>query len=227
MDYEKLHKDTIAKLQEMVNSGKITVKVARGICADFIPEGEDERIRKGIIKYLRQRVDRSSSVPAAIGSWIDWLEKQGEQNLIMAKSPQLGKQKPAEDSCKKSDGITSEEKDMTEYNKGFECGKQRVLKYPKDFDLCKKPAWSEADEEMFDAVIADIQFTQKAHNHEVNQIVYEREIDWLKSLKARYIWKPSDEQIKSLEEVIDAGHYTSYPFALETLYNNLKKLREK
>ena len=40
-------------------------------------------------------------------------------------------------------------------------------------------------------------------------------------------FKPSDEQIKSLEEVIDAGHYTSYPFALETLYNDLKKLREK
>ena len=44
---------------------------------------------------------------------------------------------------------------------------------------------SEKDEEMFDAIIADIQFTQKAHNHEVNQIVYERKIDWLKSLKQR------------------------------------------
>ena len=50
----------------------------------------------------------------------------------------------------------------------------------------QKPTWSEEDEEMIDAVIADIQFTQKAHNHEVNQIVYEREIDWLKSLKERF-----------------------------------------
>jgi len=49
----------------------------------------------------------------------------------------------------------------------------------------QKPAWSEEDEEMFDAIIADIQFTQKAHTHEVNQVVYEREIDWLKSLKQR------------------------------------------
>ncbi|MBO7079103.1 MAG: hypothetical protein J6W64_04775 [Bacilli bacterium] len=46
-------------------------------------------------------------------------------------------------------------------------------------------AWSEEDEEMFDAIIADIQFTQKTHNHEVNQAVYEREIAWLKSLKER------------------------------------------
>ena len=45
--------------------------------------------------------------------------------------------------------------------------------------------WSEEDEEMFDAIIADIQFTQKAHIHEVNQVVYEREIDWLKSIRQK------------------------------------------
>jgi hypothetical protein len=54
-------------------------------------------------------------------------------------------------------------------------------------------AWSEGDEEMFDAIVADIRFTQKAHNHEVKQVVYEEEIDWLKSLKERYTWKPSEE----------------------------------
>ena len=55
-----------------------------------------------------------------------------------------------------------------------------------DYELVEhKSAWNEEDEEMFDAIIADIQFTQKAHNHEVNQVVYEREIDWLKSLKER------------------------------------------
>ena len=46
-----------------------------------LTESEDERIRKGIIEYLRQRLDRSPSIPAAIGSWIAWLEKQG--NLIV------------------------------------------------------------------------------------------------------------------------------------------------
>ena len=62
-----------------------------------------------------------------------------------AENKQLRKieKKLAEDSCKKSDDITTEEKDMTEYKKGFECGKQRVLKYPEDFGLCKKIAWSE------------------------------------------------------------------------------------
>ena len=84
--------------------------------------------------------------------------------------------------CEKISEYTTVEKDMDEYNKSFECGKQRVLKYPEDFGLCEKPVWSEEDEKMLDAIIADIQFTQKAHTHEVNQVVYEREIDWLKSL---------------------------------------------
>ena len=42
-------------------------------------EPEDERIRKAIITYLKQRRDRSSSIPAAIGSWIAWLEKQAQK----------------------------------------------------------------------------------------------------------------------------------------------------
>lgn len=46
-----------------------------------LKESKDERIRKAIIEYLRQRLDRSPSIPAAIGSWIAWLEKQGEQKL--------------------------------------------------------------------------------------------------------------------------------------------------
>ena len=51
---------------------------------DLFPElreSEDEKIRKGIIEYLRQRLDRSPSIPAAIGSWIAWLEKQGEKGV--------------------------------------------------------------------------------------------------------------------------------------------------
>lgn len=74
-----------------------------------------------------------------------------------AEHKQLNKieQKSAEDSCKNSDDITTEEKDMTEYKKGFERGKQRVLKYPEDFDLCKKTltAWSEEDERTYKSVL--------------------------------------------------------------------------
>ena len=82
MDYEKLHKDTIAKLQEMVNSGKITVEIARGICADFIPESEDEKIRKEIVNFINHKKAMGSVTPEEskrTGSWVAWLEKHGER----------------------------------------------------------------------------------------------------------------------------------------------------
>ena len=62
--------------------------------------------------------------------------KQNEWELIGQK---VVEQKLAENNVKISEYLT-EEKDMVEYKKGFECGKQRVLKYPEDFGLCNKPA---------------------------------------------------------------------------------------
>ena len=81
MDYEKLHKYTIYKLQQMVNSGKITVEIARCICADFVPESEDGGIRKELLDFCKNRAEKYSNDPKYknISAWIAWLEKQGEQ----------------------------------------------------------------------------------------------------------------------------------------------------
>jgi len=81
-----------------------------------------------------------------------------------------------------------EDSTLTKHQKN--CLKEKVIGYVNWLKSIKervqpKQEWSEEDEEMFDAIIADIQFTQKAHTHEVNQVVYEREIDWFKSLKER------------------------------------------
>jgi len=95
----------------------------------------------------------------------------------------------------------------------------------------EKPTWSEEDEVMLDAVISDIRFTQKAHNHEVNQVVYEREIDWLKFLKDRVgceanctttkEWKPSDEQMDALQYVY---RNLNPPLSEKLGWNSLKTL---
>ena len=79
MDYEKLHKDTINKLQQMVNSGKITVEIARGICADFVSESVDEKIRKEFIKLMRKMSNTivENYTPVPISDFVAWLEKQG------------------------------------------------------------------------------------------------------------------------------------------------------
>jgi len=136
----------------------------------YIPEfkeSDDEKISKELISYLSDIIDNICSeedishdakiLGGKIRHWIAWLEKQGEQ-------------KPTEDNCKISDCV--ETVDMTEYNNGYECGKQRVLKYPEEYGLCKKPAWSEEDEKILSTVIekGDLKLS---------------EIDWLKSLRQR------------------------------------------
>jgi hypothetical protein len=44
---------------------------------------------------------------------------------------------------------------------------------------------------------------------------------WLNSLKERYTWKPSDEQMDMLKIAVS----TSNSIVLDSLYNDLKKLR--
>lgn len=85
-----------------------------------------------------------------------------------------------------------------------------------------KQEWSKEDVEMIDAIVADILFTQKAHNHEVNQVIFGKEIDWLKSLRPQNRWKPSEEQLNEIKEAI--GVTGTNGIVLLSLYNDLKKL---
>ena len=79
MDYEKLHKDTINRLQQMVSCGKITVETACNICADFVPENEDERIRKSLSTYFAKFNPNDMWVDGfSFGDIVAWLEKQGQ-----------------------------------------------------------------------------------------------------------------------------------------------------
>lgn len=45
-------------------------------------------------------------------------------------------------------------------------------------------------------------------------------VEWLESLKEKYSWKPSDEQMKALENAMSMGA------KLDSLYNELKKLKD-
>ena len=86
MDYEKLHKDTITKLQEMVNSGKITAEIARGICADFVSESEGKRIRKDIIVLIKDWWDRVNKDNISTKEqMLAWLEKQESVGEIVSR----------------------------------------------------------------------------------------------------------------------------------------------
>lgn len=88
----------------------------------------------------------------------------------------------------------------------------------KEFDKIKKhikeSSWNEEDEKnyrMLQKIICDSGITAKMAN---------KLSDWLKSIKERYTWKPSDEQMDALETATSSLQST----ALESLYNDLEKL---
>ena len=61
--------------------------------------------------------------------------------------------------------------------------------------------------------------------------IYAKELhDWLKSLKERYTWKPSEEQLNALHDAAVYVEKSMFPYPkgiLMKLYKQLKKLREE
>jgi hypothetical protein len=77
----------------------------------------------------------------------------------------------------------------------------------------KKSAWSEEDERYLSYAIHAVE--DMLGNNGKNTVT------WLKSLKDRYTWKPSDEQMKQLYK------YCPDNRPLTSLYEQLKKLMEE
>jgi len=85
MDYEKKYKEALELARVAAFNGHQSLM--EGIFPE-LAESEDEKVRKEIISYLKLRKETSPSIPAAIGSWIAWLEKQGEQKPAWSEEDQ-------------------------------------------------------------------------------------------------------------------------------------------
>lgn len=87
----------------------------------------------------------------------------------------------------------------------------------------KPVEWSEKDKKMFEKVIANIECPPctTANYKPIREMV-----DWLKSLKEKYTWKPSDEQLNALDSALRYSQVSHNSFKpLNSLFNDLKKLR--
>lgn len=84
----------------------------------------------------------------------------------------------------------------------------------------QKPAWSEEDEHTLQGVIDEIQ-ANKNQAPDYDLATYDRFLSWLKSLKTRYTWKPSDEQMEALKHYVD----TTMDGDIDLLYQDLKELK--
>ena len=169
-----------------------------------LSESEDEKIIRTLKEIVNWGCAKNISVEnnVELKDCLAWIEKQGEQKPT----------NKIEQSCYHNDGLYYAI-DILEKTLGKVEGYQsddgkmehQIAIETVNALYHKKPAeLSKEDEEMFDAIIADIKFTQKAHDHDVNQVVYEREIDWLKSLKDRMQpqpkqdWNEEDEKKRKL-----------------------------
>ena len=103
----------------------------------------------------------------------------------------------------------------------------------------QKPTWSEEDDARYYGVIETEQYVLDVVNGRREfsvgneQIRKEciKELDWLKSLKERYTWRPSDEQMEALYTYIYNPQYFNSPDQrmelVESVYKDLKKLKEE
>ena len=95
----------------------------------------------------------------------------------------------------------------------------------------QKPAWSEEDKAHIDSLLKRLEGMCKPDATFIStEFAISEDEDWLESLRHRLQWKPSDEQMKALEESImflGTSWVSTRQFALESLYQELKKLREE
>jgi hypothetical protein len=92
-----------------------------------------------------------------------------------------------------------------------------------------EPAWSEEDEDMrYKAMAVLNRLCSEGKEYVWSIETLKKLFYWLKSLKDRYTWKPSNEQMAILWDAIGNLKHDNYKFVcvINELYNDLKKLTE-
>ena len=93
----------------------------------------------------------------------------------------------------------------------------------------QKQEWSEDDESNFQMLI-DLIKENKHHATDYEHMKYYKLLSWFKSLKDRYVWKPSDEQIDALEHFVrsigESGFASPYDDNMKLLYSLLEQLKK-
>ena len=207
MDYEKKYKEALERAKQFSETPYL--EDSKGIVEYIFPElaeSKDEEIRKELIAAFQNGVTYNQISKAKAKDYIAWLEKQGEQ-------------KPAEWS--KEDERNFDIIYGIIYNSCNAEDASRLLTWFKAIKdrVQPKQEWSKEDEKIYQSIMDD---TVQENQLDSKQIV------WLKSLKDRYAFKPSEEQMKALNTCIMQGEisYVGQGPELQSLYNDLKKLTE-
>ena len=226
-NYEKKYKDLVKAVKELQEANPSDEGIQNWVNENVpeLAESEGEQIRKEIIRVFKGEISFTSEKENE--KYIAWLEKQ------------------------KPDGWSEEDENMCldliqyfvdgyglEHNLAYTVD---WLKFLKDRVGCEvncttTKQWSEDDERIRKSLIASlsrISADTRTDSTSPNYS-YPKEIDWLKSLKERYTWKPSEEQIGALEHFVrsigESGFVSPYEGNTNLVYSllsELKKLREE
>ena len=209
--------NAIGIVRQMVADGQISQEVAEKYFPE-LKESEDERIRKSLIDMLKN--DEKCYLKE-----IAWLEKQGEPKEINPSEfdSQLNRLLGQFKSLPKEELASS----LSFYLNVV----QNDGTYKKEKQGEQKPAdWSEEDEKLFKLSLENLTELKDRFGEDYGRVG--DCINWLKYLKDRYTWKPSDEQIESirLARTFVTDDFDEHPTLSEILVElekQLKKLREE
>lgn len=118
---------------------------------------------------------------------------------------------------------TKEQRDLL-FQKMHEAGYEWDAEKKELKKIEQNPAWSEEDEYVFSKVL-DWMLIVNPTSSIFEKLPKEQFIERFKSLKERYTWKPSDEQMQFLWKYAEQNNYDGA--VLTSLFHDLKKLREE
>ena len=120
---------------------------------------------------------------------------------------------------------TKEQRDLL-FHKMHEAGYEWDAENKELIKIEHNTAWSEKDNEHVNSLLKRLDGLCRKEFTTTRFAINEDE-NWLKSLKERYTWKPSDEQMNTLEYYMHTLVCNEHKEVLFGLYADLKKLMEK
>lgn len=120
---------------------------------------------------------------------------------------------------------TKEQRDLL-FQKMHEAGYEWDADKKELIKIEHKPSWSEKNNEHVNSLLKRLDGLCRKEFTTTRFAINEDE-DWLKSLKDKYTWKPSEEQMNTLEYYMHTLICNEHKEVLFGLYADLKKLREK
>lgn len=247
--------EAIERAKGVIEQNPLMEYLKKGIEYIFpeLKESEDERMARELIAHFRNNSVSETWSGLNVKKVIAWLEKQGEhanfrnkiqigdkvtrnEDGVLVNLSQLERvAKPAENKGEHDMGISETTKQKLEDNlyKALEKETPESCNEFLEKQGEQKPAeWSEEDKKMIHYIENAIKYDKSRTYLNSKGIEIKNVCDWLKYLKRRYTWKPSDMQMHYLSWIAnvklgDSVVEQEVSKHLNELLEDLKKLREK